>query len=451
MISDERLPLPRRNQPPDAAPGLRRLAPLVVTLVALAIIAVATLRGGDPRDSRSAWCLVCPPRGSRVGVDLVLNVLLFIPYGFGLGSMGVSRLRSALLILLTTLLVEFLQMYVVPGRHSSVADVVTNTLGGILGMALAHQTRTLIDPAVTRARLLAVMGLGAWLTLVAASSLAATPSTTDSAYSTRWRPGRTAETDASGRVVSVQVGGVPLTPAAGPIHDPRLDGLRRGDASDLVMQFRPALEGGADARVEIRADSEPTRVVLGQDRADVFLRVHLRASDARLRGPTLRIAGALDSARRARARDTVVVEGHVSRRALRIEFTNGERRAVRELELGPHLGWSFLLPGRTGLPSMARAAADAFWLAFLLLPVGYWAGRSTTRSSRRRRGTIFVAAGAAAAALLIGFWGIPTALGVTPAPPLAWVLSPACLAAGWGTARWRRVQASRRNGVDWAQ
>ena len=401
-----------------------------MTLVALSIIAIATLRGGDPRDAGSAWCIVCPPRGSRVGVDLILNVLLFIPYGFGLGAMRVPRLRAGLIVVLTTLLVEFLQMYVVPGRYSSVADVVTNSAGGILGMALAHQSRSLIDPAVSRARSLALVGLAAWFALIAGSSIAATPSLPERVFSVRWRPDSTGAPGTDGVLLAARIGGVPLPPGPRGTHDSRLDAFRRGEPTQFEAVLLPALPDGANARLEILADGRPTRVVLAQDGDDAILRVHLRASDARLRGPTLRLAGALAS-RRAAGRDTAVLTGLVSRRLLRVESANDGTTGVRELVLGPHLGWSFLLPGRTGLPSMARALADGLWLTFLLIPIGYWARRSTGLATSGRVGPPLVSLGIAAVCLGLGLWGIPTAIGVAPAPFLAWGLGIALLVAGW--------------------
>ena len=445
MSPGGQMPQRDRRNAGAGSPIIHRLAPIVVTAVSLAVIALATLRGGDPRDSRTAWCLLCPPRGSRVGVDLVLNVLLFIPYGFGLGTMRVSRLRGYLVVVLTTLVVEFLQMYVVPGRHSSVADVVTNTLGGILGMALANQARTFIDPAVSRARSLALVGLGAWLALLAASSLAATPSTPSRAYSARWRPGRSVTTGTEGTLVAARVNEVELPPGTRGTHDARLDGLRRGDPTSLEVMFVPALEGGTDARLEILADGAPMRAVVGQNGADVLLRVHLRASDARLRGPTLRITDALGAARGGASRDTVTARAHVSRRLLRVESIANGSSQVRELALGPHLGWSFLLPGRTGLPPMIRAAADALWLAFLLLPVGYWAGRSMRRADDPDRKAPLTGLGLGTAALIVGLWAIPAAIGVTPAPPLAWALAAACLFVGWMAAGWTYRRTRRGN------
>jgi glycopeptide antibiotics resistance protein len=72
--------------------------------------------------------------------DIVLNSLLFIPFGFGLAGLleywRVSWVRSLLLILIASLglslTVEILQFFL-PGRTSTPIDLLTNTLSGVSG------------------------------------------------------------------------------------------------------------------------------------------------------------------------------------------------------------------------------------------------------------------------------------------------------------------------------
>ena len=76
-------------------------------------------------------------------VDVFLNVLLFVPFGFGLCAKlckrGTGRWASFLLALgigaATSYMVEFLQFYI-PARDSGWNDVVTNSAGSVVGFLL---------------------------------------------------------------------------------------------------------------------------------------------------------------------------------------------------------------------------------------------------------------------------------------------------------------------------
>jgi glycopeptide antibiotics resistance protein len=77
--------------------------------------------------------------------DIILNLLLFIPFGFGLHSCLNSRninnqnplFLIAIASLLFSLIVEFLQFFL-PGRTSTPIDLFTNTLSGVSGYLIYH-------------------------------------------------------------------------------------------------------------------------------------------------------------------------------------------------------------------------------------------------------------------------------------------------------------------------
>lgn len=85
--------------------------------------------------------------------DLIINVFLFLPLGFGVAAIlwqkwsgRVENLFiSGLLSLSLSLAVEILQLFL-PGRSSSVGDLVTNTIGGILGAAFFHLAQSRFFP-----------------------------------------------------------------------------------------------------------------------------------------------------------------------------------------------------------------------------------------------------------------------------------------------------------------
>ncbi len=66
--------------------------------------------------------------------SLVMNIILFIPFGFFLYILTRSPLLTTALITLMSISIEVLQ-YVLPiGRISNIDDVILNTVGGIIGM-----------------------------------------------------------------------------------------------------------------------------------------------------------------------------------------------------------------------------------------------------------------------------------------------------------------------------
>jgi glycopeptide antibiotics resistance protein len=69
-------------------------------------------------------------------LEAVSNVLLFIPFGVALGLRGLGIGKSALLALLVSAAFECAQFLFVPGRTTSVDDVLLNVTGAVVGHAL---------------------------------------------------------------------------------------------------------------------------------------------------------------------------------------------------------------------------------------------------------------------------------------------------------------------------
>jgi hypothetical protein len=67
--------------------------------------------------------------------DVVLNVLLFLPLGMSLGVIGTRPLLATGIGALASAAIEITQLWI-PGRQSSIHDVVTNTLGTLLGAVI---------------------------------------------------------------------------------------------------------------------------------------------------------------------------------------------------------------------------------------------------------------------------------------------------------------------------
>jgi hypothetical protein len=126
--------------------GFLVLASIGVIVAATITPDLAALAGGPPSDG------VCdlrriglPPLAALRGINQTsLNVLLFVPLGFAIGLLPPSR-RVALVLLLvlaSPFVVELTQLTVTSlGRGCQSADVIDNSLGLIVGLALASIIR----------------------------------------------------------------------------------------------------------------------------------------------------------------------------------------------------------------------------------------------------------------------------------------------------------------------
>jgi glycopeptide antibiotics resistance protein len=77
-------------------------------------------------------------------VEIALNVALFMPLGAAVGLVARARWLWAVVALSVT--VELLQLGL-PDRQTELIDVVTNSLGAVVGYGLARRARPSLPPA----------------------------------------------------------------------------------------------------------------------------------------------------------------------------------------------------------------------------------------------------------------------------------------------------------------
>ena len=147
---------------------LERKTGMVIAILGWIAIASLTLKP-HPADAGQVvdlplTCLVCGESGAQ---DVVLNVLLFIPLGIGLGLWRLPRSRAIIAVVLTTLCVETIQFAFLAGRDASLSDVMTNSAGGLLGLAAGGNWRWLVQPGPRQARSLALLAAALWLATLA--------------------------------------------------------------------------------------------------------------------------------------------------------------------------------------------------------------------------------------------------------------------------------------------
>ena len=367
---------------PTADGGAARLphkrAGTTIARVGLLLIAVLTLTPDLAAGTQHpSLCLIC---GARGGEDAFLNVLLFIPFGFGLRLRGMNRWRAWALAIAITVTVETLQIYI-PGRDSTLGDVVMNSIGGLVGIVLCDSLRIWLFPNVRQAKWLLFSGSAVWLLLVSLGGWAMRPWIPNGPYVAQLAPDLLDIELFEGRVVDARINGEAVV-ANAPLPNEKAirDSVLRGT---LTLETRIIPAGatyGLAPIVSIASPSETEFVVLGQDYRDAVLRLRLHSGVIRMNIPEVvatRVFPATAGSSRAASAiaDTFLLRGEVLR-GDRLTVSSESRgvRRTEELSLNPFLLWSLATPGERRSPR-AFAIEATLWVVMLLAPIGYWAGR----------------------------------------------------------------------------
>jgi hypothetical protein len=304
-------------------------------------------------------------------VDVALNILLFIPLGVGLGLLRLPWVRAILTIGLTTLAIEVLQLSVVAGRDASLSDLVTNTIGGGLGLVLARHWRRVAFPSRHASMVLATLGAAGWLVVQGFTAFALQRTLPRSVYFGQWAPELAQFEQFTGQVVSVRLNATPLPGMRLTASDQVREALL---APESVLEAR-AISGEPTADVapifSIFDDRQREIVLLGQDGLDLIFRVRTRTGPLGLRSPALRLGSALPSEPGAR----IELRARYTPGHYHLEAEIGRASYTRDLALSASWGWTFLLPFDHAFGG-EMPWLTMLWVGGLLFPVGYYAGRS---------------------------------------------------------------------------
>lgn len=126
----------------DVTVALSLLGIGTVTLVPVADYETGIERGAQLLPLVSIIDVLTTAVDASVAVRIVLfNVLLFIPFGFLITLRTGRALRTVVVTLVVSVLIETLQALLPLGRTANVDDVILNTLGAALGAWVASATR----------------------------------------------------------------------------------------------------------------------------------------------------------------------------------------------------------------------------------------------------------------------------------------------------------------------
>lgn len=394
----------------------------LLSAVSAVCIAVATLHPSVGNTGSPPGCVFCSPFAA---VDAALNIVLFMPLGLGLAMARVRTGAAIIVIVGLSLLIEGLQVDIVPGRDAAIGDLLANSVGGLMALTCGRHATTLIHPSARVSERLFLGSLVAWVAVMGGVAFSLAPRPPADPYYAQFarqlRPSRPAFT---GRIHSAAVDTFRLKPG-------RVTGggaLRNVIGSDAGALVRLTLLNAhaAPGRAEVFALSNADGLyVLSIHQADSDLVFSLRtgADAMRLRPYEFRLKGAFP----AGAIDTTQVSARYGTQ--RVDLSALAQQSAVRRSIGVHLsdGWMLFSPRQFQVDGdHAQSIVGAVWISMLLFPTGYWLAFAWAAQRRRRA--------AYASCLLVGgavaYAAVPALLGVCSGSLREWSAASAGLIGG---------------------
>jgi hypothetical protein len=374
--------------------GVGTWLPVAIALGFVAVVTLVPVSHGMRGDAIPFWCLGC---GDYALADAVANVVLFVPLGWTISRASVRPSVGFAVVLTTTVGVEWLQHGFIAGRVASISDILTNALGGAVGMALPGLRRRVIEtPGRAQG---AAIGYG--LLLVVCLAVGIMTQAVSRPETLQWTEGSADTTQ--------------YVPFTGSLAVVRADGAPVAMHAALDVPTHGALEIAVDL-VSGRPDTGVAQIVVAWmpsgrgwmwlEQRDRDLHVHVAsASDrARLRGHSVWLEHAMP----VTAGEPVRIRLSVGSFSYRIVVVTNAGTIVREARISPGDGWRVLAPGGRAW-SAWTALLTAGWMAALFWPFGYL-------TSVRSRGAVVVAAVSAGVILV----SLPIVSGCAWLPLVGW-------------------------------
>jgi VanZ like family len=407
---------------------VQRRTAWLLTCAGFLVIAATTLVP-IPQQAAAAratpvWCLVC---GDLGGVDVLNNLLLFIPFAAGLRLLGLRAPVVTMMGALLSLAIESLQLSIIPGRDAALSDLLTNTLGSWIGATLITYRTQILDPGSARASRLAILGALAWWVVQFGTAVLLRPWVPSSELRTAWARAVPGREPFNGRVTSAVVSGVPVSRKAVALSPEVAERIRQGRVH-LELAFTSGGAASWSPLFEILARSGSVVSVEAVGR-DLAFQPPARSSALRLRRPALRLEEALLPQRNLPVR---LAAGERSDTLWAVWTAAGVRHSSFQV-LSPSFGWSLVTPVWYAYGSEA-SLLTGLWLVVWLLPTGYWSARIRTGGASR----IWLLA----VVPLVGLGIIPRLMGYSPVHWSEWLAGFAGL--GIGRAGGRSAAISSR-------
>jgi hypothetical protein len=354
-------------------------------------------------------------------VDVILNVILFVPPGVGLRLAGMSWRRAVMLAGLLSFTVEALQLVAVSGRDASLSDLVSNTAGGALGVWLAPRLHAAALPAPALARRLLVGGAAVWVVLLALSAWLQAPGTSDGTLNSNWAHHVPKPYPFNGQVLSAALHGAAMPPHGPPSDSAAVrDRLGRGEA-ELALRAVTGQPTNFGGWIYMMAAGDRPQLVVTQKATRATIAVPARALRFKLRSPSLSLSDGLPRV----AGTPFALEGGRHGHRVWLETSYAGRRRAAELLLSPAHGWALVAPFGFSLGPLVRLVTAAC-IAAVIVPLGYWG------AAAGRPAWGLTVLGLAIAA---GLGAVPALGGYAPVHWSEWLAAVLAAAGGWALGR----------------
>jgi len=345
-------------------------------LVALSVAAIAWLTLGPAHAESSPigshLCVVC---GADGGVDVLLNTLLFVPLGVGLGLSGSCPWKAVLMCFALSLSIETAQAFIVRGRAATLSDILTNTTGGAIGFWSARTAWTWLVPSRNEAAWLAAIWGSIWLLIQIVSSYSLSPSLPASQYYGNTAHERGPRAMFHGQVDSARIGTIPIPNGA--FADSRSIRQLISNGAPIVAVVRLIEPTPNFASIIRVADDKERGIVSIAEQGDrLVFSIRTGASNLRLREPAFGVPGVFVGGRPSAdsAPETLVITARFNDGTVQLAAQTPS--AQRELHLTPRaaLAWTVVRRHQWFLENgLIERVATFLWVSVLIIPLGYWA------------------------------------------------------------------------------
>jgi len=293
-------------------------------------------------------------------------VLLYVPLGFALRYGGSSLPRIVATGFLLSLSVEVLQL-VVPGRFTSSADLVANTIGALCGGLLAFDPGMWLRPGERSARYLTWGWACLASALVTLSCFALTPVLPEGQIFVGWTPDLGRHAQYPGEVIEASVDAIPL-PSPRPISPRALQHFEAGEAVRIRFTYYPVGDLLAPV-LQITAGDHGETLMIGIRNDGVVIRRRLRAAEFRMATPEVVFSGPWN----VTAGDTLTLAFTIAEDGRYLLNAEGaDLSANHAAGISSVRGWS-VWHYPPGLQPWFETILDLVWIFGLVAPAAFWA------------------------------------------------------------------------------
>lgn len=402
---------------------------MLLSIASLIAIAFATLLPQPLGAIESHFCVIC---GSFGSVDAILNVVLFAPLGIGLALYGLRGRNAVVAMCVLSAAIETTQFLLIPGRDSTLGDVISNTVGGAIGFVIARYAAVWLRPLPRTASKLAAAFAALWLTVQAVSSFGFLVSLPPSQYYGQIARALGHFAVFSGVVLGTQIGDARIADTrlenSAEVRDELLHG------AEVATTIVPAATPNDIAPIVRVVDSQGSEVVLlAQQNRDLIFRIRTGAAVLRLRQPYFALNRVFRGAENGALAldDTLALSADYDTQDVSLTAQREHAKYGRRIPVTSSLGWVMLMPSQWAIEGTpAEAAISMLWIAFLLSPAAYWASTAAVSSPSPARRRVLGFTGFSSLVLYVGLVVLPRMFGIRAAPLKDWIATLAGIVVG---------------------